>query len=84
MREIELTEEERKSLEALYLRAELIARDILSLNSLLEGLNQQIKGSLAEIARKHGLEPSSLKPEFRGYQLIRLVHESTQGAESSL
>jgi len=75
MKEIELTEEEKRELEALYLRAELLFRDIQALNAQLQEIQQAINEYLARIAKANSVQPSSLQPEFVGYRLIRIRAE---------
>jgi len=75
--ELELTEAERQELENLYLRGELLLRDINNLQTQLAEIQVQIQERIKEIAKAKGVSQDNLsvKPEFSGYRLVRLAFE---------
>lgn len=75
-REIPLSEEERLSLEAKLLRAELLNREIVRLLTERDNLITSINEQLAEIAERHGICGGKLNPIFQDFRLIRLELEA--------
>jgi len=73
--ELELTEAERQELENLFLRGELLLRDIESLRTQFVEIQAQIRERIREIAKAKGLSPDNINPnpEFQGYRLIRIT-----------
>lgn len=71
-REIPLSEEEKVRLEALFLRLELLNREVTRLlrerDALIASINERLQG----IADRHGLDSRKLSPVFEDFKLVRL------------
>jgi len=81
--ELELTEAERLELENLYLKRELLGRDLDNLYSQLTKIQAQIEARLKEIAKAKGYSQDHLRlqPQFEGYRLVRLLVENPAAGE---
>jgi len=77
--ELELTEAERQELENLYLRVELLFRDLDNLRTQITELQTQILNRIKEIARERGIPQDDInpRPEFRNYRLVRMLIENS-------
>ena len=75
--ELELTEAERQELENLFLRAELLLRDVENLRAQFIETQKQIQERIKEIAKAKGFSQDDVrvKPEFQNYRLVRLILE---------
>lgn len=72
MPELKLSDQERRDLEALFLRAELLSRDIERIYSELQATNREIAKFIYEKAKEQGLEIASYQPQFRNYRLEKI------------
>jgi len=72
MLELKLSDQEKRDLEALFLRAELLSRDMERIYSELQATNKEIAELIYEKAKAQGLEIASYQPQFRDYRLEKI------------
>jgi len=72
MPELKLSDQERRELEALFLRAELLSRDMERIYAELQVTNKEIADLIYEKGKAQGLEIASYQPQFRNYRLEKI------------
>lgn len=72
MPELKLSDQEKRDLEALFLRAELLSRDMERIYAELQATNKEISELIYEKAKAQGLEIASYQPQFRNYHLEKI------------
>jgi len=72
MLELKLSDQEKRDLEALFLRAELLSRDMERIYAELQATNKEIAELISEKAKAQGLEIASYQPLFRNYRLEKI------------
>jgi len=83
MPELKLSDQERRDLEALFLRVELLSRDMERIYTELQAMNKEIADLIYEKAKAQGLEIASYQPLFRNYRLEKIEVTLQDQASSS-
>jgi hypothetical protein len=83
MPELKLSDQEKRDLEALFLRAELLSRDMERVYAELQTTNKEIAELIYEKAKAQGLEIASYQPQFRNYRLEKIEVTLQDSGETS-